>query len=275
MKTKKTQPFWIQKDDDTSPLVTTAIHDGHLLRPEVAAIIQLNEKERLREEDPYTGYWSTITKSRVIGCYSRFEVDLNRPREKAIYRNLEEAWGLEVYPKNLSDAIVNSSLERYDAFYSAMEGLLWKKQLQFGSFVVLDLHTYNHKRQGANGPEADPIENPEVNLGTATMLHPEKWRPLIESFTHDLRSFTFQDRHLDVRENIKFKGGHFPSWVHKRFAQSACVISIEFKKFFMNEWTGEPETIQVDKIKQALASTLSGIKKSLKKIHAIHQHESA
>jgi N-formylglutamate deformylase len=57
-------------------------------------------------------------------------------------------------------------LEEYDAFYDAMRRLLSEFSEQHGSFVVLDLHTYNHCREGPNGPPADPASKPEVNLGT-------------------------------------------------------------------------------------------------------------
>jgi N-formylglutamate deformylase len=36
------------------PIVGTAIHAGHELRPEVAGCIALSDSQRLREEDPYT-----------------------------------------------------------------------------------------------------------------------------------------------------------------------------------------------------------------------------
>jgi hypothetical protein len=37
------------------PIVAAAIHDGHLLREEVAEIINLRDSIRLMEEDPFTG----------------------------------------------------------------------------------------------------------------------------------------------------------------------------------------------------------------------------
>ena len=46
-------------------------------------------------------------------------------------------------------------------------------------------------------------------------------------------------RRLDVRENIKFRGGAFTRWVHETFPETGCSLAIEFKKFFMDEWTGE------------------------------------
>lgn len=47
-------PWWtVQRSDDR--VLATAIHDGHGLRPEIAAAIALDEAGRLREEDPWTG----------------------------------------------------------------------------------------------------------------------------------------------------------------------------------------------------------------------------
>lgn len=66
----------------------------------------------------------------------------------------------------------------------------------------------------------------------------DRWSPLIDRFMGDLSSVSFLGRQLDVRENIKFRGGWFPEFVHQRFPETACVISVEVKKFFMNEWTG-------------------------------------
>jgi N-formylglutamate deformylase len=65
-------------EEGNSPLVATAIHDGHALRDEVAEIMLLGEVERLREEDPFTGQWTTVADTRLTSLRSRFEVDLNR-----------------------------------------------------------------------------------------------------------------------------------------------------------------------------------------------------
>lgn len=266
-------PFWVQAESHDSPIISVALHDGHLLRPEVALHMQLDDIQRLREEDPHTGRWATLTTDHVIVQYSRFEVDLNRPRHKAIYRKPEDAWGLHVYREELPDDVTTTSLERYDAFYCAMEGLLWKKQMQFGRVVVLDLHSYNHRRAGPDSPVADPLGNPEINLGTATISQPAVWHSLIECFIGDLRHFQYQGRQLDVRENIKFKGGEFARWAHQRFPSSVCVLSIEVKKFFMDEWSGVADIEQVELIRQLLASTLPGLCRCLESIHGCHYRQ--
>ena len=80
---------------------------------------------------------------------------------------------------------------------------------------------------------------------------------------NDRRTFDFLDRHLDVRENVKLVGRQFAQWTHDNYPQSACLLAIEFKKFYMNEWSGLGDPVQIQAIRQALASTIPGIKKSL------------
>lgn len=247
------------------PLVATAIHDGHKLRKEVADKISLSENNRLTEEDPYTGKWTSIGNSQIIGLRSRFEVDLNRPREKAVYIKPEDAWGLDVWKTEPSPELVANSIAEYDAFYTVMHKIFSRLETQFGRFIVFDLHSYNHHRKGPNAPFDDPEMNPEVNIGTGTMAR-DQWAPLVERFISDLRSFDFNGRNLDVRENVKFKGGQFSRWIHQNFQESGCSLSIEFKKFFMDEWTGKPDTKQIELIKQALESTLPGVLEELKKM---------
>jgi len=130
-------------------------------------------------------------------------------------------------------------------------------------FVVLDLHTYNHRREGPVGPVADPAANPEVNVGTGTLRDREKWDGLIRRFVGDLRAFDFGGRQLDVRENVRFRGGHFPRWVHGMFEGAGCCLAIEVKKFFMDEWSGTVDEVQWKLVREALASTLPGLRESL------------
>ena len=249
------------------PLVTTAIHNGHQLRQEVADLVALSENERLREEDPFTGEWTTIGDSQIIAFRSRFEVDLNRPREKAVYLKSEDAWGLKVWKSSPSPEIVARSLAEYDAFYREAHQIFSELEQQFGRFVVFDLHSYNHLRDGANGPPADSEKNPEVNIGTGTMDR-ERWAPLVDRFIADLGAYNYQSRRLDVRENVKFKGGRFSGWIHETFPETACSLAVEFKKFFMDEWTGKPDRRQLKEISNALQSTLPGVLEELKKLGA-------
>jgi hypothetical protein len=256
------QSAWTLKRGNT-PLVAVAIHNGHAVRKEVANLLATDEMNRLREEDPFTGQWVTIADTQIVGLRSRFEVDLNRPREKAIYLTPQDAWDLLVWLSPPPAPIVVRSLAQYDVFYAEVKQIFTDLEKRFGSFVVFDLHTYNHRREGPDGPEADPAQNPEVNLGTGTMDR-QRWAPLVDRFMADLRAFDYLGRHLDVRENVKFRGGQFSRWVHQTFPGSGCVLAIEFKKFFMDEWTGKPDDIQLQTIHRALQSTVPGVLETLK-----------
>jgi N-formylglutamate deformylase len=237
------------------PLIATAVHDGHEVRDEVAGQIGLSDSARLREEDPFTGEWTRVAPTRVVGMRSRFEVDLNRPREQAVYRTPEDAWGLRVWKGHPPQELFERSLAEYDAFYDAMQKLFKEMVRQYGGFLVFDLHSYNHRRAGPDGPEADPAGNPQVNIGTGTMQR-ERWAPVIDTFIDTLRAFDFPGGPLDVRENVKFFGGNWPRWIHQNFPDTGVAIAVEFKKFFMDEWTGEPRENCVEAIEEALRFTV-------------------
>jgi len=255
--------FW-RIEEGNSPLVATAIHNGHVMRKEVARICALNEIERFHEEDPFTEEWTPIADTRIIIYRSRFEVDLNRPRQKAVYLEPKDAWGLQIWKSRPSPKMINQILKEYDAFYNEIKRILTDLRHRFKHLVVFDLHTYNHRRAGPKTPPADKRINPEVNIGTGTMDR-NLWAPLVDRFITDLRAFSFLGRQLDVRENIKFMGGHMARWIHSHFSESVCVLSIEFKKFFMDEWTNEPDPIQLNEIRQALQFTVPGILEELEK----------
>lgn len=137
-----------------------------------------------------------------------------------------------------------------------------------GHFVVFDLHSYNHRRNGTNGSPANPHENPEVNIFIGTMDR-SKWGHLVDGLITDLCDFNFNNRHFDVRENIRFKGDQLSRWIHQTFPQSACSISFECKNNFMEEWSGKPNQQKLEKIRLALRSTIRGVLEELKKLITI------
>jgi len=247
------------------PLVAVAIHDGHEVRDEVAELLSLGEEDRRREEDPFTAEWLGMAPTQVTVHRSRFEVDLNRPRARAVYRVPEDAWGLDLWKKPPDDQLVERSLAEYDAFYDAMRQLLEDVERECGRFVIFDLHSYNHRRPGPAAAPAEAHDNPQVNLGTGT-LDRERWGPLVDGFMHDLSSYEYPGGRLDVRENVKFRGGHFSRWAHEIFPHSACVLAIEFKKFFMDEWTGVPDRDAITGIRKALEATVPGILDRLERV---------
>ena len=201
----------------------------------------LPDAERLREEDPYTGQAIIDVANHVIAHRSRFEADLNREPGSAVYRTPEQCWGLKVWRGELEGAIAERSLDYHRRFYAAVGAMLDQVAADHERFVLLDVHSYNHRRGGPDAPPTPSEEAPEINIGTFSMPR-DHWAWLLDPVMDAMRAYDFGGRHLDVRENIAFQGkGELTRFVHQRYPQQACAIAIEFKKFFMDEWTGEPD----------------------------------
>lgn len=243
------------------PIVATAIHDGHDVRREVARELALDASTRRREEDPYTACFTRVGDARVVVHRSRFEVDLNRPRSKAVYRRPEDAWGLEVWRRCLPPAIVAGSLSIYDAFYEQVGGLLGLVTGRHGRIVVLDLHSYNHRRDDP-GRAADPDDNPDINVGTSNMDR-RRWAGVVGGFIADVARGTVRGRRLSVGENVRFQGGHMVQWMHDRFPDSVCALAVEVKKVFMDEWTGRCDPEAIADVGRALAGAIPGLRREL------------
>jgi len=114
------------KEIGNVPLLAAAIHNGHEVSIKVRDLFLLDDSERLREEDPFTEIWTQITDTRIVVSKSRFEVDLNRPRDKALYLKPEDAWGLNIWKTEPGTEMITNSLEYYDNFYSNIFILLKK-----------------------------------------------------------------------------------------------------------------------------------------------------
>lgn len=248
----------------SSPVIATAIHEGHCVRIDQEDRYALTSDERLREEDPYTAYMIRDVGNRIVFHRSRFEVDLNRDRKGAIYLSPEQSWGLKVWSGTLPPEVQDASLQIHDAYYETLHATLRGLEREFGRFVVLDIHSYNHRR---NGPEAAPTPQasaPDVNIGTFSMDR-ERWGPIVDALITHFSSIRINGRPLDVRENVAFQGkGEQTRFVHEHFPKSGCAIAVEFKKFFMDEWTGEPDVEVLKRLRNAIATAVPVIENKLK-----------
>lgn len=232
-----------------TPVIAAAIHDGHRLDPGLYEYMHLAEHERFREEDPYTRELADLPITQVIVESSRFQTDLNRRREQAIYRKPADAWGLTVWRPELPEVVIERLLAEYDRFYADMALLIQQTISLFGAFIVLDIHTYNHRRDHP-WLEAPVGENPEVNVGTG--YNQEKWMAMGRHLVRFLAHHQHNGRMLDVRENVRFRGGGFAEWLNHHYGEYGCVFSLEFKKTFVDEWTGRVDIGHLTRIRTIL-----------------------
>jgi N-formylglutamate amidohydrolase len=245
------------------PVVATAIHDGHGLRPEVRALMALDAAGRLREEDPHTGQAVVDVATHVIACRSRFEFDLNRGADEAVYVTPEQSWGLRVWHRTPEPDVIARSLALHAGFYRMMKGLLDEVAAEHERFVLLDVHSYNHRRDGPEGAAMAQAEAPDINIGTFSMPR-ALWSPVLEPVIEAMRAFDFNGRRLDVRENVAFQGkGELTRFVHEHYPGRGCAIAIEFKKFYMDEWTGVPDPAELRGMRAFIAAIADVAAKAL------------
>ena len=248
-------PWWTMQRG-ASPVVGTAIHDGHALPPGFDKVMAIGDEARRREEDPFSEFFIRDLPNRVVVHQSRFAVDLNRNRELAIYLTPEQSWGVRVFSQPPSPDLVRQAMRIHDHYYGGLRTFLRQLEEQFGTFVVLDIHSYNHRRDGPDAPAANADLMPQVNIGTYSMDR-RRWAHVVDPFMERLRAFEFRGQQMDVRENVAFQGrGEQTRFIHHEFPATGCAIAVEFKKFFMDEWTGEPDPEALDAIRAMVRSTL-------------------
>ncbi|WP_228384224.1 N-formylglutamate amidohydrolase [Sphingobacteruim zhuxiongii] len=235
-----------------SPFWAFALHDGHQLADELLPYMLLSDAERLREEDPFTAAFAELPINQFIVGTSRFQLDINRDLENAIYLAPAQAWGLKVWNK-LPEARIAILQKEYASVYQEIDSLIKHTIEQHGYFFVFDIHSYNSKREGPH-ELIDKQANPQINLGTAYVQ--PKWRELVSTFMTCWQQETMDGEPIDIRENVKFKGGYLNRYLNSTYGESGCVVSIEFRKDFMDEWTGAPDPSKITANKQLLLNSL-------------------
>src|SRR5690606_22697292 len=107
----------------------------------------------------------------------------------AVYLRPDQSWGLNVWRNGLPQNILDASLAIHDAYYAMLEQTLAGLESMHGGFVLLDIHSYNHRRDGAAAAPTDPGKAPVINIGTSSMDR-LRWGPLVDAFVEALSSQT-------------------------------------------------------------------------------------
>lgn len=223
------------KIDSYVPWLCAAVHDGHQFRRSLWELCHHSEYERWYEEDPCTLEMVHSQPIVLAGRDSRFEYDLNRPEQTAIYT---DAWGKELWKLPLSAEQRELSLDKHRNFYKVVAALMGKLESMFPKVLVFDMHSYNWKRWDR--------EVPVWNLGTANLDQKrfgkiaERWRGLLETveLPHGIRSTS--------KINDTFQGnGYFLKFITENFGNS-LVLATEISKIYCDELTGTvfPEVVR-------------------------------
>lgn len=228
------------KIDEYTPFVCFAIHNGHNLRKELKHNCLLSEHERWQEEDPETANFISSLPIVVSANDSRYEYDLNRDEENAIY---DQAWGKEVWKQPLTKNEKDISLQKHRNFYEVVYALIQKLETKFNAVIVYDIHSYNYKRY----QNATPV----FNLGTER-IDRVKYSRYVNYWLKELRKIDLPGIENTTEENDVFKGkGYLLEFITSKF-QNTLVFATEVKKIYCNEESGEIYPLVIEELTEQL-----------------------
>lgn len=212
------------KIDEYVPYVCGAVHNGHQFRKELWDNCLHTEYERWFEEDPCTKKFVKTHPIVMAGCDSRFEYDLNRDPDNAVF---DEAWGKQLWKEPLSPSEKKQSLEKHTAFYSVVKALISKLEKKFGAVVVYDIHSYNWRRWDR--------EVPVINLGTSNIDN-DRFGDLVENWRQSLSKLALPgvDKTSSKINDTFFGNGYFLKFITQNF-KNTLVLATEFKKIYCDE----------------------------------------
>ncbi|MDO6598035.1 N-formylglutamate amidohydrolase [Oceanihabitans sp. 2_MG-2023] len=201
-----------------------AVHDGHQFRKELWNNCLHTAYERWYEEDPETKNMVQTHPIVIAGMDSRFEYDLNRTPETAIYT---DAWGKQLWKNPLPEAMKTKSLDKHTNFYKVVHALIQKLEEKFGLCVVYDMHSYNWKRWDR--------EVPTWNLGTSN-LDTNRFEETIESWRKSLSEMKLPNAiKSSSKINDTFQGnGYFLKYITNSF-NNTLVLATEIAKVYCDE----------------------------------------
>lgn len=202
-----------------------AVHDGHQFRKELWDNCMHTEYERWYEEDPETKNMIASHPIVIAGCDSRFEYDLNRTPEDAVF---ETAWGKQLWKTPLPEAMKSKSLKKHATFYKVVHALINKLEEKFGVCVVYDMHSYNWQRWDR--------EVPTWNLGTSNVDN-NRFGSSIEAWRQSLSEIKFPKNIPSTSKiNDTFQGnGYFLKYITNNF-KNTLVLATEIAKVYCDEY---------------------------------------
>ena len=223
------------KISEYAPYVCGAVHDGNHFRKSLWENCLHTDYERWYEEDPCTKEMVQSHPVVIAGLDSRFEYDLNRGPDGAIY---EDAWGKKLWKEPLSVEEREHSLEKHTAFYKVTHALIQKIEGKYGRAIVFDMHSYNWKRWER--------EVPVWNLGTS-QIDNGRFGEIVESWRERLSFMNMPNgiESTSAINNTFYGKGYFLKYITQNF-ENTLVLATEIAKVYCDETSGVifPEVVR-------------------------------
>lgn len=230
---------------ENSPYLSTAIHAGSRLRPELQSVCLLSAEERRQEEDPCTDEMIATCPLTLVNRESRYEYDLNRHPTQAVY---QEAWGKRVWKRPLTADEHTHSLEKHALYYRILTALVERVRKQFGACLILDLHSYNWRIRPVNPCPVFGIGTHELDKG--------RWGKILDLFCQELSLLHLPTVDSTVALDVPFPGNDYQAaWVRRHLPDTALLF-LEVKKIYMDERSGEVYPQVVTALSKGLAQCM-------------------
>ncbi len=212
------------KVDKYVPYVCGAVHDGDQFRKDLWDNCLHSQYERWYEEDPETKNMVVSHPILIAGRDSRFEYDLNRPPEEAVF---ETAWGKQLWKNPLPGKEKEISLAKHTAFFKVTHALIEKIEAKFGAAIVYDMHSYNWQRWDR--------EVPTWNLGTSNVDN-DRFKEDIEAWRKSLSEIKLPNdiKSTAAINNTFFGNGYFLRYITRNF-KNTLVLATEIAKVYCDE----------------------------------------
>ncbi|WP_299162573.1 N-formylglutamate amidohydrolase [uncultured Eudoraea sp.] len=212
------------KISEYAPYICAAVHDGHQFRKSLWDNCIHTEYERWYEEDPCTSQMVASHPIVLTACDSRFEYDLNRPPDGAIY---SDAWGKQLWKTPLSEEEYELSMHKHASFYSVVHALVYQIEKKYGKAIVFDMHSYNWKRWDR--------EVPTWNLGTSNIDN-SRFGSIVTDWQQKLGEMKLPNNiKSDCKINDTFQGnGFFLKYITTTFSNT-LVLATEIAKVYCDE----------------------------------------
>ena len=237
---------FIVKIDEYVPLVCAAIHNGNNLRRDLQKTFLLTEKERFKEESPYTSDLISSFPIVLIGNDSRFEYDLNRA--KTLSTAFKSTINKQVWQKALTVKQRSISHAKHQSFYNVVEALITKLEKQFKNAIVFDMHSYNYQHINK--------VLPTFNIGTS-QIDMGRWGAIAKKFEQQLNKIALPNMDAYAATDEVFQGrGYFITHISAHF-DNTLVLPVEVKKVFMDEANREVFPLVLEELKAGIKQAIS------------------
>ncbi|WP_028581506.1 N-formylglutamate amidohydrolase [Desulfogranum japonicum] len=230
-----------------SPLLCTAIHDGHHMFSWARDNCLLSDKERLQEEDPHTGELLKDMGMVIQARDSRYMYDINRKPLESLY---EVAWDRPVWKKPLVASEKKVLLKRHSLYYQYLTEIVERLLGEYEYCLLFDLHTYNGHRQRKGAPL--------FNIDTY-FVDTEMFGDVLACLIEQLDQVCLDGVDCSVACDDVFSGeGYLTEFLYTHYPRCLC-ISLEVKKVFMDEWTCEVDVQKLADLQSQLSVALSKV----------------